>query len=185
MNETLKTIANRRSVRRFQTKQLSESDLQAIINAGLQAPTGNNDQSWFFSVVQKKELIDEISDQSKAEMRKSPIDWVAKFGQSEKFHIFYNAPTVIIVSARKEAITPNEDAHAATENILLAAESLNIGSCWIGFANFYFNNSERLAKFGIPEGYDMKCAVALGYKPEGLKLSPPPKKRDNYFKILR
>ena len=48
--------------------------------------------------------------------------------------------------------------------MLLAAESMDIGSCWIGFAKFYFQNKEKMKKFAIPEGYEVHFGVSLGYK---------------------
>ena len=69
MNEVLKTIAKRRSIRKFESKQISDSDLHAILEAGLQAPSGHNDQSWYFSVIQDSKLIKELSDGSKQECK--------------------------------------------------------------------------------------------------------------------
>jgi len=74
MNEVLRTIARRRSSRQFRAEQIKDDELRAILEAGLQAPSGHNDQSWYFTVVQDKRLIDEISDGSKAEMRKAPVE---------------------------------------------------------------------------------------------------------------
>jgi nitroreductase len=185
MNEVLKVIARRRSVRKFRNEQIKEAELTAIIEAGLQAPSGHNDQSCFFAVVQNHELIREISDGSKKEMQKSGIDWIVNLGKNEKYNIFYDAPTVVVVAARKDAVSPLADVCAAMENMLLAAESLDIGSCWMGFAKFNFVDAGRCKKVGIPDGYEVHYAVALGYKPEGLKLQPPQKKYESYFRIIK
>ena len=74
MNDVLQTIGKRRSIRQFRAEQIKDDELRAILEAGLQAPSGHNDQSWYFTVVQDKRLIDEISDGSKAEMRKAPVE---------------------------------------------------------------------------------------------------------------
>lgn len=185
MNEVLATIARRRSIRRFKPGQISEADLKAILNAGLQAPTGHNDQSCYFVVVQDKRLITEMSDGSKQEMQKAALDWIAAAGRVENYNIYYSAPTVIIVSARRDAVSPVPDACAAIENMLIAAESLNIGGCWIGFSKFYFVDLARYQKLGIPEGYEVHYAVALGHKPDGLALNPPQRKRERYFHVIK
>jgi len=186
MNEVLKTIAKRRSTRQFQTKQVSDADLHAILEAGLQAPSGHNDQSWFFSAIQDPKLIKELSDGSKAEMMKSPIPWIAGIGKNEELNIYYNAPTIILVASKKGAVSSVPDVAAAIENIMLAATSLGLGSCWIGFARFYFlNTQERNKKVGVPEDYEIHYGVALGYAPENLKLNPPARKYDKYFQIIR
>jgi len=84
MNEVLKTIARRRSIRQYSEEQIKDTELRAILEAGLQAPSGHDSQPWHFAVIQKRELIDEISAGSKMEMRKSAVDWIAKLGDVEK-----------------------------------------------------------------------------------------------------
>ena len=89
MNEVLKTIARRRSIRQFKDEQIKNDELHAILEAGLQAPSGHNDQSWFFVVVQNQDLIKQISDGSKAEMMKSTVDWVVNSGKKMKIIISF------------------------------------------------------------------------------------------------
>jgi nitroreductase len=185
MNETLQTIARRRSVRRFKDGQIKDAELRAILEAGLQAPSGHNDQSCFFLAVQDKAVLKDISEGSKAAMKMAPVDWVANAGANENFHIFYNAPTAVIVAARKDAVAPLADACAAIQNMLLAAESLAIGSCWIGFVRFHFQNPEAYSKLGIPEGYEVQYGAALGYKPDGPAANPPARKRESCYRIIK
>ena len=184
MNDALKAIANRRSIRQFKSEQISDADLSAILSAALQAPTGHNDQSCYFTAIRNKDLIKELSDGSKLEMQKSPVEWMAKVGKNEKLNIYYNAPTVIMVSAKKDAVTPMADVCASIQNILIAAESLGLGSCWIGFASFFFTGPERYSKIGIPEGYDVHYGVAIGYKPDNFIGQQPARKLTKYFHII-
>jgi nitroreductase len=185
VNEVLHVIARRRSVRQFKREQIADGELQSIIQAGLQAPTAHNDQSCYFVVIQDKALIDAMSEGSKAEMRKSPLSWIADLGRARTFNIYYGAPTVIIVATRKDAVSPVADACAAIENMLIAAESLNIGACWIGFSRYYFIDSSRYNDLRIPEGYEVQYAVALGPKPAGLTLHAPGRKRERYFHVIK
>ena len=185
MNDVLKTISARRSTRQFQPGQITDAELHAILDAGLQAPSGHNEQSCYFVVIQNHERIREISDGSKTEMQKVPMDWIANIGRNEKFNIFYNAPAVVLVAARKDAVSPVPDACAAIQNMVIAAESLNIGSCWIGFAHYYFSSPERLQSVGIPEGYAVHFGVALGYRPEGFNANRPARKYEKYYHVIK
>jgi nitroreductase len=185
VNEVLKAIAARRSARRFLTEQIKDAELEAIIAAAMQAPSAHNDQSSYFAVVQKKELIDGMSEGSKVEMRKAPYDWMAAAGSNEALNIYYEAPTVIIVAGRKDAIAPLVDACAAIQNMLIAAESLGIGGCWIGFAKFFFTGPDRYRELGIPEGYEAYYGVALGYRPEGPVAKPPSRKREKHYHVIK
>jgi nitroreductase len=185
MNEVLEVIARRRSVRRFLEDQIPESDLRAVIEAGRQAPSGHNDQSCFFSILRNKSLIDAVSAGSKQTMLQTPIDWIADLARNEKFHIFYEAPTVIVVATRKDAVSPLADACASIQNMLIAAESLGIASCWIGFVKFHFTEPSRFAELGIPEGYEVQYGISLGYKPDGYPSTPPLRKNPDDFVIIR
>jgi nitroreductase len=184
MNEVLKAIAQRRSTRRFLPQQVKPAELEAIVAAAMQAPSAHNDQSAYFTLVQNKALIDEMSEGSKVEMKKAPFDWMVAMGNNEALHIYYKAPTVIIVAGRKDAISPLVDVSAAIQNMLIAAESLGLGSCWIGFTKFYFTGPEQYKKLGIPEGYEVRYGVALGYKGEGPQAKPPARKYEKYFHLI-
>ena len=164
MNEVINVIKNRRSVRAYKEEQLKEHELQAILEAGLWAPSAHNSQPWHLTIIQDPDLIRHMSAVSTEEMAKSAVEWVARAGQSGR-SIFYNAPTVIIVSGKKEDfLDPLIDCSAAVQNLLLAAEELDIGSCWIGLIRFFFDHAEEVKKLQLPEGYTPFYAVWLGYK---------------------
>jgi nitroreductase len=184
MNEVLKTMAQRRSCRQFQPQQIKDDDLHLILQAGLQAPSGHNDQSVYMVVLQKPDLIDELSEGSKQEMQKMPIEWMANAGRVAQYNIYYRAPTVLIICARKDAISPVPDVSAAIENMMLAAQSLGYGSCWIGFTIFYFNDESRYQKLGIPEGYEVHYGLSLGF-PHGKAPEAPARKYEPQFHFIR
>ncbi len=199
-NTVLKTIKNRRSVRKYQNKQIKQEELDIILETGIYAPTGHNDQPWHFTVIQDKELIDHMNTETKKNMANAPIDWLKNMGKNEKLHIYHNAPTVIVFSGRKDALAPLMDCSAAAQNMLLAAKSLNIGSCWVGLAKFFFQNPENAeklnlasffqtiiedmyipenaSKVNIPEGYEPYFAVTLGYPVTPNDISAPKRERD-------
>lgn len=127
----------------------------------------------------------------KQQMALSPQDIIAKRSRSEQLHVFYHAPTVIIVSGSKEehspfplagtdiSYTPLVDCAAAIQNMLLAAESLTIGSCWLGVVNYFFTLPHEIVKLGIPQNYQPFFAVTLGYKdPAVLELTAAQRRKN-------
>lgn len=167
MNEVIENILNRRSVRVYSEDQIKQEDLDLILQAGLYAPSGCNTQPWHFTVVQNQEILNTLNIETKKELLNGENEYFRDFGKNEKYSIFYNAPTVIIISGEKTAIVPETDCSAATENMMLAAESLGIGTCWIGLVTFLFKSEagqEYIKMLEIPEGYEPYYAITLGYK---------------------
>lgn len=164
MNKVLEVIKSRRSIRKYLPKPLKNKELEAILEAGLYAPSAHNDQPWHFTVIRDKALLERISGLSKELMAKSKLEWMRTMGANKNFDIFYRAPVVVVVSLRKSALSPLVDCSAAIENMLLAAESMDIGSCWIGLARFWFSMKNEVKILNLPEGYEPCYAVTFGYK---------------------
>ena len=186
MNETLKNIRNRRSIRAFLPQQLKDTDVQAILEAGIYAPSASNQQPWHFTVVQNKDLLDRLSIAFKEVAAKSSNEYIRRFSDNEKFHVFYNAPTVVLVSGDENNNYAAVDCGAAVENMLVAAESLEIGSCWIGLIAYLLNSEEGIEfvkELGIPKGFKQIHAVALGKKKINISNAPARKEHTvNYIK---
>lgn len=184
MNEILNAIKSRRSIRSYKHEQISQEKLDLILEAGIYAPTAHNDQPWHFTVIQNKEKIQYINDKSKELMSKSDIEWIKSMGINPKVNIIYNAPTLIIVSGRKDAMASLVDCSAAIENMLIAAESLNIGSVWLGLVRFFFDLKDEVEKLGVPENYEPYYGLALGYKADTKNLAAPKRNFNviNYIK---
>lgn len=173
MNEVLKAIKERRSIRAYEPTQISKEELDMIIEAGIYAPTGHNSQPWHFTVIQNREVIEEINKAAKQVMATFEVDFIRELGLNPDFDISYKAPTIIIVSGRKDAVSSKSDCDAATQNMLIAAQSLNIGSVWVGFAAFAFMIDGMAQKLGIPEGYEPYHGIIFGYKKADLEVSVP------------
>lgn len=186
MNDTIKTILERRSVRNFKHDQINEEELNLILKAALFAPSAMNQQAWHFTVIQNDEIIETINQIAKDFFEKSDNEHLRARAKVEKLDMFYNAPTVIIVSAEDSALLPDVDSAAATQNILLAATALNVGSCWNGAAQFVFPTEagkELKRQLKIPEGYTPKNMVALGYSAgEAQQALPRKKNKVNYVR---
>ncbi len=164
MNDTLNVIKSRRSVRAYKSDLLNKEQLQTIVEAGVYAPTGCNEQPWHFSVVQDRALLDEVNVKTKQAMTQVPIEWMSKMGQNVNLDVTHKAPAFILVSIQKESASGEVDCTAAMENMMLAAESLGIGSCWMGFVKLVFNDEELMRKLGVPEGLLPQQAAVFGYK---------------------
>lgn len=167
MNETLKTILSRRSIRQYKQKQIREEELHAILEAGKFAPSAMNQQSWHFTVVQNKEILQKINEACRAAFAKSGNKNFEARAKAENFSPFYNSPTFIIVSGDEKAIAARNDGSLALGNMFLAAESLGIGSCWIHAMNFLFSTEEGMSlkkELSIPEDYVCVGSGAFGYK---------------------
>lgn len=184
MNEVLKAIKSRRSVRKYKEEQISQESLDSIIEAGVYAPTAHNEQPWHFTIIQNKEMLQHINEKAKELMAKSDVEWIQKMGANPNFKVTYNAPTLIIVSGRKDAMAWSADCAAAIQNMLIAAESLDIGSVWLGLLRFFFQQEEEVAKLGIPEGYEPYYGVALGFKTRDKEQLAPKRNFDvvNYIR---
>jgi nitroreductase len=161
--DLLELCKSRRSIRRYKPEIPEKPLIEKILEAAIWAPSGCNEQPWFFSILQNHALMETINQKTKALMSKSETPWIAKMGNDEQFHLFYHAPVVIIVSGRKTSYSSIIDCSAATQNMLLMAHSCGLGSCWIGLVDHYFSLPESRETLGIPKEYEGFFAIALGY----------------------
>lgn len=168
-NEVIKTLTERRSVRRYIKKQVEEEKLELILKAGTYAPSGMGSQSPIMVVVQDPETISLLSRLNAAAMGSSGDP-------------FYGAPTVVIVLADKNMWTCVEDGSLVMGNLMNAAFSLGVDSCWIHRAKEVFETKEGkelLKKWGIGENYIGVGNCILGYRDGAL--SSPRARKSNYI----
>jgi len=173
MNETLKTIRTRRSIRKYKAEQISDTELNAILEAGTWAPTGMGAQSPVMVVVQDKETLELLS-AANAEIQGRP-------GTDP----FYGAPTAVVVLADGEKANWLQDGSLVMGNLMLAAASLGVGSCWINRAKEYFDLSEGkelLRKWNLPETLRGVGICILGYG-EGDVPNPKPRKEGYIVRV--
>lgn len=166
INETLKNIRNRRSIRDFRQIPIKEEELAAIVDAGLYAPNGGG-EAWHFTVIQNTEILERLNRLAKQYAAGCGLPWLEELGKDRDFHSMHHAPTVILVSGDERNVCAVYDVSAATENMLIAAESLDIGSCWGYFVTQAFLTDEGKAlreELRIPDGYMIYTSVMLGYK---------------------
>ncbi|MGQ9506493.1 MAG: nitroreductase family protein [Candidatus Bathycorpusculaceae bacterium] len=95
MNETIRVIKSRRSIRRFKTEQISDSELQELLECALLAPNARNQQKWHFTVIQNKDVLNKMINILKENMINSGIAFLAERAKDPAFNPFGNAPTLI------------------------------------------------------------------------------------------
>jgi len=189
MKDVMETILHRRSIRRFSERQLEKDVLEQILQAGLYAPSAGGRQGVIFAVCQDKEVNERLGKIKRANSNPSMAkngNYVSKEQPSiaddpNLTNAFYDAPTVITMFAPKNFLFSVDDCACAAENMMLAADSLGVGSCYIGqgwtaFADPY--GQETLKKWGIRTDYYAVMQLLLGYPKEG-DAHPAPKQRKN------
>ena len=181
MNEVLKAIHARRTVRDFKPDQINEEDLATILEAGHQAPSEWNRQPWHFTVVQKRSLLERIEVEAREAFeinfpeQAKAMPWIISPG----FRYFYNAPTVIFISGQT-SIEKNVqgDCAIALMNMIYAAESLGLQTCAVVtvLPAFATESGPAFIKdMEIPEGYSPMYALVLGYTSKPIPMAAPRK----------
>ena len=153
MNEILKLIEERRSIKKFKSELPRREDIEAIVKAGSEAASGRNRQASIMIAITDKEVRDRLAKANAAVLGADTDP-------------FYNAPAVIVVLAKKEVNTYIYDGSLSLGNMLLAAHSLGLGACWVHRAKETFEMpewKEFLKSLGITEEYEGIGNLILGY----------------------
>lgn len=172
MNETIKNLVERRSCRKYSSTQIKEDELNSVLKAGEYAPTGMGMQSPIIVVLQNKSIIDKLSKINAKIMGKDEDP-------------FYGAPTVLVVLADKNIGTYIEDGSLVLGNLMNAAYSLGLGSCWIHRAKEEFETDEGkelLKEWNISEKYVGIGHCILGYPEEKSEAKP---RKDGYIRFVK
>ena len=155
MNETIKNMIERRSIRKYTSEPVPQEIIDEIVEAGTYAATGRNAQSPIIIEVTNKELRDRLSALNAKIM-----------GKEEGFDPFYGANTVLIVLADKSKPTYLYDGSLVMGNLMLEAHALGVDSCWIHRAKEEFESEEGreiLKSLGIEGNYEGIGHCILGY----------------------
>lgn len=169
-------IRERRSIRRFKPDQITDKELQAVLEAGTWAPTGKGLQDPWIVAVQKPELLERISRMN------------ARIWGKEDIDPFYGAPTYVLVFASRPEVWANGicDGSLVLGNMMLAAHAIGLGSCWINREREMFDTAEGealLDELGLPRGLMGVGALALGY-PASFPSRVLPRK-EGYYRIIK
>ena len=169
----LEIIRTRRSYRSYQPEQITDEQLNAVLEAGTYAPTSRGLQSPFIVAIQNEDL--------KARLAKMNAEIMGVTTNP-----YYDAPTYVLVFVPSDAPNGIQDASLVMENMMLAAHAQGLGSCWIHREREMFateEGKELIQQWGLPEGLVGIGALALGY-PNG-EPSPAKPRKEGYTRIIR
>lgn len=173
MNDIIRTMEERRSIRRYKPETLPREIIDQILEAGTYAPTGRNSQSPIILAITDKETRDRLSALNAEIMGKPGFD------------PFYGAPVVLVVLADRSVPTHLYDGCLVMSHLMLAAHSLGVGSCWIHRAKEEFDlpeGKELLRSLGIEGDYEGIGHCILGW-PDGPAPEASPRKNSYVYRI--
>ncbi|MBQ3198963.1 MAG: nitroreductase [Firmicutes bacterium] len=171
-NSVLDVIKKRRSTRAFLPQQISREELTAILEAGCWAPTGHGHQGWHFTALYNADVVGKLAAAVRQELNLPDT------------YCFYGAPCLIIVSYEREYEHAWLDGSAAIQNLLLAAESLGIESCWINQVRQTCDAPAMrrlLTELGVPTDHVVIGSVALGH---GAAVTAPKPRKEGVVNIV-
>ncbi len=188
--EALQAIITRRSTRRFEDRVPSRELLDKVIEAGRHAPSGHNNQTTHFIVITDRKVLDELANLVSEEfsaMDSKPGMYVSMSNSIQRakkggyvFH--YNAPVLIVAANRIGYGNAMADSACALENMMIAANALDMGSCWINQLHWLADNDRvkaYLKTIGLEENETVTGALALGYSADGLPCRTPLERKGN------
>ena len=177
--EALEAIYTRRSTRNYKPDAIEKEKLTKILEAARQAPSGGNSQTNHFLVIQNRTVLEKLIALTEAGFRKMEADETtypslrhAIEASKKGGYVFcYNAPLLIAVANRKDYGNNIADCACALENMMVAANALDLGSCYINQLR-WLNEDETLLdylrSFGMKENERVYGAVIIGYPASGL-----------------
>jgi nitroreductase len=166
-NAVIETILSRRSIRSYGPEQISDAALETLLQCAVNAPSALNMQPWEIRVVQAPGLLKRINDCFVKYAEGKDLPGSASKAQTPGFSVFHGAPTLIIVAGDEANAYSPVDCGLLGQNILLAAESMDIGTCVIGSVVACLNTPEAASvvrELDFPAGYRILYAIATGYK---------------------
>jgi nitroreductase len=181
MNPVLETLRNRRSVRHFESRSIPKDMLNTLITAGNQAPSGSNAQPWRFVVVESEGARKQLAELALPVYRQ----WLASMPQAFQDlrkpidlqmpdPVYYSAPAIVFVIGKGGGASAL-DCPMVCQNIMLAARSLGIGSCWVFIGSLAVALPEVKAMLSLEMGDQVYGPLVLGFPADGFPETPAKK----------
>ena len=167
-------IATRHSTRKFKEEPVPQELLDKVIEAGRQAPSGKHKNQDHFLVIRKQETMQELAALVRQEFAKMEVTpenddnfgGAIRASKKGSYNFLYNPAAFIIVANKKDYGNNFADASCAMQNMMLAANALGLGSCWINQLRETCDVPEvraLLTEYGVPEDHIVVCSAAIGY----------------------
>ena len=169
----LEIIRTRRSCRSYKPDQITDEQLNVVLEAGTYAPTSRGLQSPFIVAVQNDALKERLAKMNAEVMGVTT-------------NPYYDAPTYVLVFVPEDAPNGVQDASLVLENMMLVAHAQGLGSCWIHREREMFateEGKELMRQWGLPEGLIGIGALSVGY-PDG-EPSPAKPRKEGYARVVR
>lgn len=166
--EVSKAIKERRSIRKYTDKKISQDIIHELLNNAIMAPSAMNSQPWAFFVIQNSQMLSELNTRIKKYLLGSLAErpylghYKEKF-ESAEFDVLYGSSTLLVICSKPGSPNAEGDCHMAAQNIMLSAKEREIGSCCLGFARMYLNTDEARQWLKIPENLTIVTPMVLGY----------------------
>ncbi len=178
MNETIKNILKRQTIRAYKPQQITDEELEILSQAAVKAPSGRNGQPCHLRFVQNHDYLEGMNKDFK-----DIVGWdTPAYTRWDVNPVYQTAPTLAIIFAENESYM---DSGIMCENIVIAAESLGLGTCIIASIGALFNDEKSFKwkqLFDIPESYKFQIAIAIGYPDEKPEQKP---RFDDRVKVIR
>ena len=174
-NQVLYALKHRRSIRKYRPEQITDEELNAVLEAGTYAPTGHNKQDLWIVAVQNQAIKSQLIRMNAAIM-------------GTDTNPYYDAPTIVLVFGSLISENPNtiQNGSLILGNMMNAAYAIGLGSCWINreIEMFQTNEGKELIKqFGLSDNVMGIGAIALGYPVKNPEKALP--RKENYYRIIK
>lgn len=177
--EAMEAILTRRSTRNYLPNAVEKEKLEQILEAARQAPSGGNNQTNHFLVIQNREILQKLIGMTEAAFAKMEADentypslrHAIEASKKGGYVFCYNAPLLIAVANRRDYGNNLADCACAIENMMIAANALDLGSCWINQLRWLNEEPalvEYLSSLGMKDYERVYGAVIIGYPAAGL-----------------
>ena len=166
MNQSIDIIMGRRSIRKFSETPVEKEKIEIILKAAMATPTATNARDWKFVVTQNKEMLLKMADANMKyadPLRRATLGILVCGDKSRSAWDFWQV-----------------DASAAVQNMIIAAESMGIGSCWLGVWPLEERVKNQMELLGLDENTIPHSLIAFGYPAEGEKFGVSRENRPEY-----
>lgn len=173
MNEVLKVLKERRSCRSYRPEQITDEELNAVLEAGTYAPTSRGQQSPIIVAVQNPAVVEQLRKMNAAVLGTPEAD------------PFYGAPTVLVVLAARDNTNRVYDGSCVMSNLMNAAKAVGLASCWVHRAKEVFDSEEGkalLRQWGVEGDYEGIGHCILGYRADTAP-APAPRKEHYIYRV--
>ena len=169
MMDFVELLTKRRSIRDFEEKAVPLHIIKQIIKESCLAPSSGNGQPWRFIVVNNREFIKKLSDDSKKNLlsyieknRDAPTKKYEAALRNPDFNVFYNAPCLVFIVGSKQIHSLQGDCALAACYFMFSASAKGLGTCWIGLGT-NIQEPELLKLIGMPQDHKIVAPLIIGY----------------------